>query len=115
MPRANSCKVPSFNSETLELLEFFKQFKDMANSYSLTGTEKCKTITHYVENLMKHFWVTLTVYESKDYNALKANILDQYSGAAKGQHYTIHNLKHIVISNMDNDISLETELQQYYM
>lgn len=115
MPGANSSKAPSFNGETSELLEFFEQFEDLANGYTLTGAEKCKTITRYVDNPTKRFWVTLNGYESKDYTALKTSILDQYSGAAKGRRYTLRNLERIVISNADNDISSETELQQYYM
>ncbi|KIK33155.1 hypothetical protein CY34DRAFT_100109, partial [Suillus luteus UH-Slu-Lm8-n1] len=114
MPGANSSKAPSFNGETSELLEFFELFEDLADACALTPAEKCKTIVRYVDLQTKRFWVTLTGYESKDFDVLKTSILAQYSGAAKGQRYTIRDLERIVISNVDNDISTETELLQYY-
>ncbi|KAG2345058.1 hypothetical protein BDR05DRAFT_975241 [Suillus weaverae] len=94
MPSANSSKAPSFNGKTSELLKFFKLFEDLA-------TTKC-------------FWVTLTRYESKDFTIFKTSILVQYLGAAKGQRYSICDLKCIIISNANNDISTEIELLQYY-
>ncbi|KAG2051663.1 hypothetical protein BDR06DRAFT_851857, partial [Suillus hirtellus] len=111
---ANSSKAPTFNGETSELLEFFELFEDLASACGLSDTKKCKTIIHYVDIQTKHFWVTLTGYESKDFTVFKASILLQYSGAAKGLRYSIHDLERIMINNVDNDISTETELLQYY-
>jgi hypothetical protein len=85
MPGANSSKVPAFNGETSELLEFFKSFEDLATACVLTDAEKCKLIVCYVNLQTKRFWVTLTGYESKDFTIFKASILVQYSGVAKGQ------------------------------
>jgi len=114
MPGAGSNKAPSFNRETSELLEFFELFEDLASACSLMDAEKCKTTVQYVDIQTKRFWVTLTGYESKDFMVFKANILEQYSGAAKGQRYSIQDLERVVISNVDNNISTETELLQYY-
>ncbi|KAG1811602.1 hypothetical protein EV424DRAFT_1349620 [Suillus variegatus] len=114
MPGANSSKAPMFNGETSELLEFFELFEDLALACGLSDAEKCKTIVRYVDIQTKHFWVTLTGYESKDFTVFKTSILSQYSGAAKGLRYSIRDLEQIVISNVDNDISTKTKLLQYY-
>ncbi|KAG2046147.1 hypothetical protein BDR06DRAFT_985678 [Suillus hirtellus] len=110
----NSSKAPTFNGETSELLEFFELFEDLASACGLLDAEKCKMIIRYVDIQMKCFWVTLMGYESKDFTVFKASILSQYSGAAKGLWYSIRDLERIVISNVNNDISTETELLQYY-
>jgi hypothetical protein len=115
MPGANSSKAPTFNGETSELLEFFKLFEDTADACALTSAEKCKTIVRYMDLQTKRFWVTLMGYKSKDFALFKANILAQYLGAAKGQCYTLHDLERIVISNIENNVATETELQQYYI
>ncbi|KAH7922154.1 hypothetical protein BV22DRAFT_1106781 [Leucogyrophana mollusca] len=114
MPGPTSSKAPSFNGETSELLEFFKYFKDLADSCSLTDAEKCKSVVRYVDRVTKRFWVTLSGYESQDYDTFKANILSQYLGTEKGIKYTLCDLEHIVMNFVDQDISMETELLQYY-
>ncbi|KAG1907536.1 uncharacterized protein F5891DRAFT_974237 [Suillus fuscotomentosus] len=93
MPGANSSKAPTFNGETSELLEFFELFEDLALACGLLYAEKCKTIVRYIDIQTKHFWVTLTGYESKDFTIFKTSILSQYSGAAKGLRYSIRDLE----------------------
>ncbi|KAG1797721.1 uncharacterized protein HD556DRAFT_1440680 [Suillus plorans] len=44
MPGPGSSKAPSFNGETSELLKFLELFEDLASSYALTDTDKCKMI-----------------------------------------------------------------------
>ncbi|KAG2087282.1 uncharacterized protein F5147DRAFT_781385 [Suillus discolor] len=114
MPSPNSSKAPLFNGETSELLEFFKLFEDLTSTYSLKSADKCKCLVRYVNLSTKHFWITLTSYESHNYATFKQSILDQYSGASKGQRYTVRELKHIVVNQIDSDINMEKELIQYY-
>lgn len=114
MPGPGSNKAPFFNGETSELLEFFEFFEDLAATYALTDADKCKAIVRYVDLQTKRFWLTLTGYESKDFTLFKASILAQYSGAAKGQRYSVRDLERIVVANVENDITTETELIQYY-
>ncbi|KAG0701248.1 hypothetical protein DFH29DRAFT_1000436 [Suillus ampliporus] len=114
MPGPGSSKAPAFNGETLELLEFLELFEDLASSCALTDADKCKMIVQYVNLETKRFWVMLTGYKSKDFGALKTNILGQYSGAAKGARYTIRDLECVVLNTAESDVSTETELLQYY-
>jgi hypothetical protein len=114
MPGPSSSKVPLFNGETLELLEFFKVFEDLASTYGLTSTDKCKSLVRYVDHQTKCFWITLTGFESRKYGTFKKNILSQYPGASKGQRYTVHELEHIVVNQADSDINTEKELMHYY-
>jgi hypothetical protein len=110
----NSSKVPLFNSETSELLEFFEVFEDLASTYGLTSTDKCKSLVHYVDRQTKHFWITLMGFESHEYGTFKKNILSQYPGASKGQRYTVCELERIVVNQADSDINTEKELMHYY-
>ncbi|KAG2050287.1 hypothetical protein BDR06DRAFT_892090 [Suillus hirtellus] len=114
MPGPNSSKALLFNGETSELLEFFELFEDLASTYSLTSADKCKCLVRCVNLPMKRFWITLTGYESRDYAAFKKSILDQYSGASKGQRYTVRELKRIVVNQADSNVNTEKELIQYY-
>ncbi|KAG3229866.1 hypothetical protein P692DRAFT_20704802, partial [Suillus brevipes Sb2] len=114
MPAPTSNKAPSFNGETSELLDFFELFEDLAQACGLTSAEQCKLIVRYVEPSTKHFWVTLTGYESRDFTVFKDSILEQYPGAEKGLRYSIRHLERIVLNSAENDISTETELLQYY-
>jgi hypothetical protein len=114
MPGPGSSKVPSFSGETSELLEFLKLFEDLASSSGLTSSDKCKMIVRYVNLETKQLWVTLTGYESKDFGVFKTNLIGQYPGAAKGARYTLCELKHVILSAAECDISTETELVQYY-
>ncbi|KAG2055737.1 hypothetical protein BDR06DRAFT_1044422 [Suillus hirtellus] len=114
MPGPGSSKAPSFSGETSELLEFLELFEDLAASCRLTDVDKCKMIVRYVNLETKRFWVTLTGYESKDFGVFKTNIIGQYPGAAKGVRYTIHDLKHVILNTAESDVSMETELVQYY-
>ncbi|OJA13438.1 hypothetical protein AZE42_02284 [Rhizopogon vesiculosus] len=114
MPGPNSSKAPLFNGETSELLEFFELFEDLASTYGLTSADKSKCLVRYVDLPTKRFWITLTGYESRDYGVFKQNILDQYPGASKGQHYTVRDLERIVVNQADSDIHTETELVHYY-
>ncbi|KAG2067663.1 hypothetical protein BDR04DRAFT_982836, partial [Suillus decipiens] len=114
MPGPNSSKALLFNGKTLELLEFFEVFEDLASTYGLTSTDKCKSLVRYVDRQTKCFWITLTGFESREYGTFKRSILGQYPGASKGQHYTIHELKRIIVNQADSDINTEKELMHYY-
>jgi len=46
-------KVPLFNGEMSELLEFFELFKELALSCVLTDKQKCKAIVRYTNTLTK--------------------------------------------------------------
>ncbi|KAG2086157.1 uncharacterized protein F5147DRAFT_588646, partial [Suillus discolor] len=71
-------------------------------------------IVRYVNLETKRFWVTLTGYESKDFTVFKTNILGQYSGAAKGTRWTLHDLERVILNVVESDIETETELLLYY-
>ena len=114
MPAPTSNKAPTFNSETSELFKFFEYFEDLADACALTDTEKCKIVVRYVDKATKRFWVTLTGYETHDYDLFKKSVLAQYPGAEKGIKYTRRDLELIVAMPSNDDISTETELLQYY-
>ncbi|KAG1843077.1 hypothetical protein C8R48DRAFT_780814 [Suillus tomentosus] len=114
MPGPGSNKAPSFNGETSELIDFFELFEDLATSCALTDEQKCKAIVRYTDVLTKHFWVTLTGYESKDFTIFKQSILAKYPHANQGTCYMIRDLERVVLNTADSDISTETELLQYY-
>ncbi|KAG1874755.1 hypothetical protein DFJ58DRAFT_721750 [Suillus subalutaceus] len=114
MPSPNSSKAPIFNSEMLELLEFFEVFEDLASTYGLTSADKCKSLVCYVDRQIKRFWIMLMGFESREYGTFKKSILTQNPGASKGQRYTIHELECIIVNQVDSNINTEKELMNYY-
>ena len=59
-------------------------------------------------------WIGYDRYEAHNYDTLKKSIFAQYPGAKEGVKYTWQDLELIVASLSNNDISMETELLQYY-
>ncbi|KAF8884180.1 hypothetical protein BD779DRAFT_1801800 [Infundibulicybe gibba] len=95
MPGMTSKEAPTFSGvETLELLEFFDYFEELADKFELTDSER---------------W-----FGAHDYKKFKASILDQYPGASKGIKYTVRDLGRLMKASRDDEITSETELLQYY-
>lgn len=88
MPGPSSSKAPSFKGELSDLLDFFTDFEDLKTGCGLKNDEMCHALLQYIDSATKWLWVTLAGYESLDYVAFKPKILEQYSGADKGIHYT---------------------------
>jgi len=44
MPGAGSKEAPSFSGRAGDLLDFFTQFEDLANSCGLTSKEQCHAV-----------------------------------------------------------------------
>ena len=111
MPGAGSTRAPSFSGRANELLDFFTQFEDLANSCGLDSAEQCSAILVYLDSDTKELWKSFPEYDAADYKAFKARIVDEYPGAEKGTpQYTYGDLERIVRTHAKSDISTETEL-----
>lgn len=75
--------------------------------------KKCRAILRYVDQTTKHFWVALLSSITHNFNMFKAKIFKQYPSADKGMQYTFHDLKQVILANVDLDISTEMELVHY--
>jgi len=113
MPGAGSKEAPSFSGCAGDLLDFFTQFEDLANSCGLTIREQCRTVLRYIDSAMKRLWISLPEYDAADYKAFKARVINEYPGTEKGMQYTYRNLERIVLTHADLDISTETELMEF--
>lgn len=113
MPGPSSSTAPSFLGESADLLEFFSLFEGLALSCGLKSDEKCRAILRYVNTVTKRLWMTLSGYDSLDYDTFKSKILEQYPGADKGTRYTYRDLERLILTYAESNISTETELMQY--
>ncbi|KIM52198.1 hypothetical protein SCLCIDRAFT_32849 [Scleroderma citrinum Foug A] len=113
MPGTGSKETPSFSGHAGDLLDFFTQFEDLANSCSLTSSQQCCAVLWYIDSATKWLWISLPKYNNADYDAFKARVLDEYPGAEKGMQFTYHNLERIVLAHVESDISTETELMEF--
>jgi len=113
MPGAGSKEAPSFSGHAGDLLDFFAQFEDLANSCGLTDREQCRAVLQYIDSTTKRLWVSLPEYDAADYDAFKVRVIDEYPGAEKGMQYTYHDLERIVLPHADLDISTKTELMEF--
>jgi len=113
MPGAGSKKAPSFSGCASELLDFFTQFEDLANSCRLTSAEQCRIVLRYIDSDTKQLWKSFPECDAADYKAFKARVIDQYPGAEKGMQYTSRDLDRIVLAYAESCISTETELMAF--
>ncbi|KAL4079736.1 hypothetical protein J3A83DRAFT_4185699 [Scleroderma citrinum] len=91
MPGASSREAPSFS--------------DMPANF-LTSLPILKT-------LPTHLWISLPKYDAANYKAFKAKIIDEYPGVAKGMQYIYHDLKCIVLTYAESNISTKTKLMEF--
>ena len=59
MPAANAAQAPLFSGKIRDVLDFFEEFKQQAESCGLTAAEKCSVIVQYLgdrktQNLWKN-------------------------------------------------------------
>ena len=113
MPGRTSKDAPSFSGRAKDLLDFFTQFEDLADSCGLTTAEKCRAVLRYVDSDTRELWASFPEFEASDYDVFKARIIDEYPGADRGAQYTYHDLENVVLRHVDHDISTETEFVEY--
>jgi hypothetical protein len=114
MPGPNSSKAPAFSGEISDLVDYLDHFEYLATLCDLTEAEKCKWLVRYTDLRTKRFWICLSGYESRDFDAFKKSILSEYPMAENGLYYTVRDLGRIVSSTTDSDISTEDDLMEYY-
>ena len=113
MPGRTSKDAPSFSGRPKDLLDFFAQFEDLADSCGLTSQEKCRTVLRYLDSDTKELWVSFTESSQGDYDKFKTRILEEHPGADKGAQYVYHDLENIILRHVNQDISTETEFVEY--
>lgn len=100
MPGPASKEVSSFSGRTGDLLDFFIQFEDLANSYDLIDAEKCHALLRYVDSATKQLWPSLPEY-TLDYKTFKTTIFEEHPSAEKSMQYSYRDLERIVIAFAD--------------
>ena len=113
MPGHTSKDAPSFSGRPKDLLDFFAQFEDLADSCGLTSQEKFRTVLRYLDSDTKELWALFPKSSQGDYNKFKTRILEEHPGADKGAQYIYHDLENIVLCHVNQDISTETEFIEY--
>ena len=112
MPGPASKEVSSFSGRTGDLLDFFIQFEDLANSYDLIDAEKCHALLRYVDSATKQLWPSLPEY-TLDYKTFKTTIFEEHPSAEKSMQYSYRDLERIVIAFADLDMTAEADFSEF--
>ncbi|KAJ3752452.1 hypothetical protein EV360DRAFT_19768, partial [Lentinula raphanica] len=93
MPAPGSSKAPDkFKGDGSVLRDFIEEFEGCANDQELTGEEKVRAITKYVDSSTKKYWRTLEGYKLRDWEKMKVDLFDAYPGSKKGHRYNLKGL-----------------------
>ena len=79
MPWVGTKSAPKkFKGEYDYVKSFFRQFEQMCQTYNLYDkAEKCDCILDYVDRKVERFISSSQAYQQKDWDALKAVVLDR--------------------------------------
>src|ERR1700753_2957845 len=80
MPRVGTKSAPKkFKGEYDYVESFFRQYEQMCRTYNLYDkAEKCERILDYVDRKVERFIASSRAYQQKDWDALKAVVLEYY-------------------------------------
>ena len=98
MPRVGTKSAPKkFKGEYDYVESFFRQYEQMCRTYNLyDSAEKCERILDYVDRKVERFIESNQAYRQRDWDALKAIVLDYYDAERKDSRYSLRNLKKMV-------------------
>ncbi|KAJ3843698.1 hypothetical protein F5878DRAFT_527272 [Lentinula raphanica] len=114
MPAPGSPKAPDkFKGDGSVLRDFIEEFETCANDQELTGEEKVRAITKYVDSSTKKYWKTLEGYEFRNWDKLKDDLYDAYPGSKKGHRYNLKGLRKLAEKNGESRIEEEADLIDY--
>jgi hypothetical protein len=78
MPAANSTRAPSFSGKTKDILDFFDDFEQQAESCGLTAAEKCNVVTRYLDRKTQTLWKGTDRWKDGKWDNFKASVLEDY-------------------------------------
>ena len=98
MPRVGTKSAPrKFKGEYDYVESFFRQYEQMCQTYNLYDpAEKCERILDYVDRKVERFIASSQAYRLKDWDALKAVMLEYYDAERKDSRYSLRHLKKLV-------------------
>lgn len=116
MPLPSSGKGPRLRKRKGKLIQYLKEFEEVAKANGLDDAGKKKWVTKYVEDKkVAKFWRTLPGYNDANttFDAFKTDILKQYP-SVKDDIYTIHDLEQLTTRTARLTIDTEDTLLWYY-
>ena len=114
MPAANAARAPLFSGKTKDILEFFDDFEQQAESCGLTAAEKCNIVTRYLDRKTQTLWKNANGWKDGEWDEFKNSVLEEYPDADKANRLTLRDLERIVVKQKKRDIDTITEFFDYH-
>ena len=90
MPAANAAQAPLFSWKMKDVLEFFKEFEQQAESCGLTPAEKCSVIVWYLgDRKTQNLWKNAVGWKDGKWEEFKVAVLDEYPDADRADRLTL--------------------------
>ena len=114
MPAANAARAPLFSGKTKDILEFFDDFEQQAESCGLTAAEKWNIVTRYLDRKTQTLWKNASGWRDGKWDEFKNSVLEEYPDADKANRLTLRDLERIVVKQKKRDIDTITEFFDYH-
>ena len=114
IPAANAPRAPSFSGKTKNILEFFNDFKQQAESCGLTAAEKCTVVIFYLDRKTQTLWKNAEGWKDGKWEEFKSSVLEEYLDTNKANCLTLQDLKWIVVRQRKRDINTVTKVFKYH-
>ena len=89
MPAANAARAPLFSGKTKDILDFFEEFEQQAESCGLTPAEKCSIIIWYLGDRKTQKWRNAVGWKDGKWEEFKVAVLDKYPDVDKADRLTL--------------------------
>ena len=115
MPAANAAQAPLFSGKTRDVLNFFEEFEQQAESCGLTPAEKCSVIVRYLgDRKTQNLWKNADGWKDGKWEEFKIAVLDEYLDADKADRLTLRDLESIVVQQRKRDINTIADFFDYH-
>ncbi|KAF8260019.1 hypothetical protein EI94DRAFT_1466551, partial [Lactarius quietus] len=115
MPAPKSQRAPRFLGEEGEiLLEFLREYEDLADGNGLMEKQKVETILRYVPCSVRNFWMTLPGYSPARWLRFRAELERFYPDIAGHTRCTCQSLTEFLKLSAESRICDENDIMKYY-
>ena len=115
MPSVHSSRAPRFSADEDELIaDFLQEYEDLADSLRLTEPQMVETVVRYVPRVLQALWKTLPQYHAKDWDLLKAHLLELYPDVAALSRHTKQGLQEFLDESAEYRVCNEADVMAYY-
>lgn len=115
MPATSDDCAPSFSGKTEDVLRFFDDFEQYAESCGLSAKENCSVIIRYItKKKVQNLWKNATGWTEGLWKEFKEAILEECPDADKADRVTLRDLDAIIIEQRKKSITTIAKFFKYH-